>query len=204
MYIVSVGSNPTGSTMPAWRRREIYDICVEYDIIICQDEPYYFLQHQPYVLGEQGPSPTPPTAEQFKAALEPSFLHFDYQGRVIHLDSFSKTLAPGCRLGFFVANPVFIERLTRAAEVEIQAPNGWSQAIVSDLLGNSWGVRGYLTWLAGLSHNYTVRRNEMVCPCLPHARLLQDHALTWLQFAVQRHRLQLRPPASFDRLHQRR
>lgn len=30
MYIVPVGSNPCGSTMPLYRRQEIYDICVEY------------------------------------------------------------------------------------------------------------------------------------------------------------------------------
>jgi aromatic amino acid aminotransferase I len=30
LYIVPVGSNPTGSTMPATRRKEIYDLAVKY------------------------------------------------------------------------------------------------------------------------------------------------------------------------------
>jgi hypothetical protein len=44
-----------------------------------------------------------------------------------------QTLSPGNRLGYFVANPVFIERLLRATEVETQAPSGWSQVFDSTI-----------------------------------------------------------------------
>ncbi|GAA5900164.1 hypothetical protein JCM5296_001475 [Sporobolomyces johnsonii] len=158
LYIVPVGSNPTGSTMPAHRRQEIYNICVQHDVIICEDDPYYCLQYPTYLLGDQPTSAKASTPEEYKLA--PSFLQFDYQGRVIRLDTFSKTLAPGNRLGYFIANPLFTERLMRATEVESQSPSGWSQGIISELL-QAWGIDGYLTWLSNLRDQYETRRNWM-------------------------------------------
>lgn len=163
MYIVPVGSNPTGSTMPAYRRKEIYDICVEYDVIICEDDPYTFLQFPTYQLSDAGTDipAQPQSIDEFKAALVPSFLKFDTQGRVIRLDTFSKTLAPGLRLGWFTAAPMLLERILRGTEVETQSPSGWSQIIVSELLGK-WGIEGYLRWLSNLRDQYRARRNQMV------------------------------------------
>ncbi|KAI9148821.1 Aromatic amino acid aminotransferase [Paramyrothecium foliicola] len=161
LYLVSVGSNPTGITISAQRRKEIYEICIEFDIVIVEDDPYYFLQFPGY-------EPTKseiafnakPTAE-FLKDLVPSFLSMDKQGRVIRLESFSKTLFPGLRLGYFVANPIFTERLLRATEVETQDPAGLSQAFVLSLLGR-WGVDGYLTWLQSLQFQYRTRRDWLL------------------------------------------
>ncbi|OJK04015.1 hypothetical protein ASPACDRAFT_1852931 [Aspergillus aculeatus ATCC 16872] len=161
LYLVSVGSNPTGVTMGAERRRKIYEICVRYDIIIVEDDPYFFLQFPAY---ELNPPPTDDTStanEHFLASLAPSFLQFDYQGRVIRLESFSKTLAPGLRLGYFIAHPFFIQRLLLATEVETQDPSGLSQAVALNLL-QTWGVDGYLTWLQNLRHEYQARRDWMI------------------------------------------
>ncbi|KAG9083456.1 hypothetical protein FS749_006017, partial [Ceratobasidium sp. UAMH 11750] len=41
MYTIPVGQNPTGA-------KEIYDVCVKYDVIIVEDDPYYFLQFPEY------------------------------------------------------------------------------------------------------------------------------------------------------------
>ncbi|GKT41815.1 aromatic amino acid aminotransferase [Colletotrichum spaethianum] len=85
----------------------------------------------------------------------------DTQGRVIRLESFSKTLFPGLRLGYFVANAVFTERLLRATEVETQDPAGLSQAFALGLL-RKWGIDGYLTWLQSLQFQYRTRRNWLL------------------------------------------
>jgi aromatic amino acid aminotransferase I / 2-aminoadipate transaminase len=85
----------------------------------------------------------------------------DSQGRVIRLESFSKTLFPGLRLGYFVANPMFIERLLRATEVETQDPAGLSQAFTLALFKN-WGINGYLEWLQGLQFQYMSRRDWLI------------------------------------------
>jgi len=44
LYANPTGANPSGTVLPAERKREIYDICSEYDILILEDDPYYFMQ----------------------------------------------------------------------------------------------------------------------------------------------------------------
>ncbi|KAG7449369.1 PLP-dependent transferase [Guyanagaster necrorhizus] len=165
MYVVPVGQNPTGATMEAQRKKEIYDICVEFDVIIVEDDPYYFLQQSPYVPKDQRADEDAfsrtSTEEKFIAQLAPSFLKFDYQGRVIRLDTFSKTIAPGCRLGWFTCSPQFAERLERAGETSTQAPCGFAQVMVTSLLLN-WHYEGYIRWLRALRLQYQQRRDAFI------------------------------------------
>lgn len=114
---------------------------------------YYFLQSGEYHRSEQErssalPNKTESDAE-FLASLVPSYLHLDYQGRVVRIDTFSKTICPGSRLGWTTCNPVFAERLERANESSTQAASGMSQALVGSLLAEQWGYTGYLRWLKG-------------------------------------------------------
>ncbi|KAH7015589.1 pyridoxal phosphate-dependent transferase [Ilyonectria destructans] len=161
IYLVSVGSNPTGVTISAQRRREIYDLCVEFDLVIVEDDPYYFLQYPGYQPLSGKAVFQPKATNDFLKSLVPSFLSMDTQGRVIRLESFSKTIFPGLRMGYFIANPVFIERLLRASEVETQDPAGLSEAFVLSLLSR-WGIDGYLTWLQNLQFQYQTRRNWLL------------------------------------------
>lgn len=88
-------------------------------------------------------------------------MKLDYQGRVIRLESFSKTLGPGLRLGYFIANSAFTERLLRASEVETQDPSGLSQALVLSLM-QRWSIDGYIIWLQNLRNQYQIRRDWMI------------------------------------------
>ncbi|CAI7587763.1 unnamed protein product [Penicillium glandicola] len=169
LYLVSVGSNPTGATMGPERRQRIYDICVQYDIIIVEDDPYFFLQYPEYSIETTAKSTVTPNAE-FLSSLAPSFLRYDYQGRVIRLESFSKTISPGLRLGYFVANPMFTERLLRATEVETQDPSGLSQVVTLGLL-QQWGLDGYLLWLQNLRIEYQNRRDWIIKAIAQHFTL---------------------------------
>lgn len=45
LYIVPTASNPCGTTMGETRRREIYAIAQEFDLMILEDDPYYFIQY---------------------------------------------------------------------------------------------------------------------------------------------------------------
>ncbi|KDN51005.1 hypothetical protein RSAG8_00634, partial [Rhizoctonia solani AG-8 WAC10335] len=97
MYTIPIGQNPTGAVMDAERKQEIYDVCVKYDIIIVEDDPYYFLQYPEYKrksersLRNHIPSKVDPeTSRRFLDTLAPSYLKIDHQGRVIRLDTFSK------------------------------------------------------------------------------------------------------------------
>ncbi|KAF8913865.1 pyridoxal phosphate-dependent transferase [Gymnopilus junonius] len=163
MYVVPVGQNPTGATMGAERKKEIYSICVEFDVIIVEDDPYYFLQEGPYRSPSQRlrEQQTEMTDEKYIASLAPSFLKFDYQGRVVRLDTFSKIIAPGSRLGWFTCNPIFAERLERQGETSTQAPSGFGQSLITQLLLN-WQFKGCLQWLKGLGLQYKQRRDFFI------------------------------------------
>ena len=97
LYINPTGANPTGTLLSAERRNEIYKLCCDYNLLLLEDDPYYYLQ-----FGEKQSRP-------------PSFLSLDTQGRVLRyasssqilislifcrFDSFSKILSSGIRLGF--------------------------------------------------------------------------------------------------------
>lgn len=140
-------------------KRSVLDFTNPLDIILVEDDPYYCLQFPKSTIKEQ--TFTPVSSNKFLESLIPSFLSMDTQGRVIRLESFSKTLFPGLRLGFFVANSVFTERLLRVTEVETQDPAGLSQALTLALFQN-WGIDGYLTWLQSLQFQYRTRRDWLI------------------------------------------
>ena len=71
---------------PVKRRREIYAICREYNILLLEDDPYYYLQWPPAA----GHGSTAEAAPRGLANLGTSYLSMDTDGRVIRLDSFSK------------------------------------------------------------------------------------------------------------------
>ncbi|KAF8076347.1 pyridoxal phosphate-dependent transferase [Lyophyllum atratum] len=164
MYTIPVGQNPTGITMQAARKREIYDVCVEFDIIIVEDDPYYFLQAGAYVPPAERSIHSNFVADdddEYIAQLAPSYLRFDHQGRVIRLDTFSKTIAPGCRMGWFTCNSMFAERLERQAETTTQSPCGFSQIFVAKLM-QEWQFKGYVRWLKALRVQYQQRRDFFI------------------------------------------
>lgn len=84
----STGQNPTGASMLLQRRKDIYRVCQKHNLIILEDEPYYFLQMDPY---DGKPTPVPDLSNtELLHSLVPSFMAMDVDGRVIRLDSFSK------------------------------------------------------------------------------------------------------------------
>ncbi|KAJ3571430.1 hypothetical protein NP233_g3765 [Leucocoprinus birnbaumii] len=165
MYTVPIGQNPTGATMHLERKKEIYDICVKFgslDVIIVEDDPYFFLQEGLYTPRQDRVMHKDVSNEAFLASLcselpQPP-ISIDYQGRVLRLDSFSKTIAPGSRLGWFTCNALFAERLERQSETSTQAPSGFTQGLLTALLLN-WKFDGYVRWLRGLRAQYTERRD---------------------------------------------
>jgi 2-aminoadipate transaminase len=92
LYTVPDFQNPTGVTMSLARRRRLVELAREYDFLILEDSPYREVR--------------------FEGEAIPSLLSLDSDGRVIHLGSFSKILAPGLRLGWAVAPKPIIDQLT--------------------------------------------------------------------------------------------
>lgn len=177
MYTVTIGQNPTSGTLSVQRRKEIYALCVKYDIIIIEDDPYWYLQFPSASSSAPAAPPAKSSGFEFLDSLIPSYLSIDYQGRVVRLDTFSKTIAPGCRLGWITAQPALVERLLRITETSTQQPSGFVQSMVAELImgpqghsdggrggaadGRGWKVDGWVRWLEGLRGNYERRMNTM-------------------------------------------
>ncbi|OAA67038.1 aromatic amino acid aminotransferase [Niveomyces insectorum RCEF 264] len=157
MYTVTMGHNPTGIVLSLERRKELYAVCSRYDVVIVEDDPYWYLQFPSAAINEAASrnylqprlplvpansgGPAAAAAEgvtssgfAFLDSLVPSFLRIDVDGRVVRLDTFSKTVAPGCRLGWITAQPALIERYTRISETGTQQPSGFVQALISELV----------------------------------------------------------------------
>ncbi|KAF3916015.1 hypothetical protein AA313_de0210396 [Arthrobotrys entomopaga] len=161
MYTVTMGQNPTSGVLSLERRKKIYALCQKYDIIILEDDPYWFLQYDIF--------PEMPTNEKFLSSLAPSYLTLDTDGRVLRFDTFSKTVAPGTRLGWIIGHPVFIERILRVGELSFQQPSGAIQALIGKLLTTTWRMSGWITWLSLLRHQYEQRMN-LLCSALEESR----------------------------------
>ena len=176
LYTVPCGQNPTGATAGAERRRQVYAVARRHDVYILEDDPYYFLQMQPYRSDDDNggvgisieSSNVSPSREDFLRGLLPSYLRLDTDGRVMRMDSFSKVLSPGMRTGFITASEQIVERLVRHQEVSVQNPSGLAQLTLYKLLDEHWGHGGYLDWLVYLRGEYAGRRDAMLRACEKH------------------------------------
>ena len=159
LYTICTGQNPTGSCLSAERREAIYKIAQKHDFLIIEDEPYYFLQMDPYTTDELARAGKKVDShDEFIKAMVPSFLSMDVDGRVLRLDSFLKVLAPGLRIGWITGQKPLLERFVRLHEVSIQCPAGLTQSLTNGLL-QRWSQSGYLDWLIGLRAEYTKKRD---------------------------------------------
>lgn len=162
LYTIPTGQNPTGTSLADDRKVEIFRIAQKHDFLIVEDEPYYFLQMEPYVADvkarEQSQSGAKKSHQEFLKSLAKTFLSVDTEGRVIRLDSFSKVLAPGTRLGWITGAAPLLQRYVELHEMTIQAPAGFTQTLVAATL-KRWGQEGYIDWLIGLRHEYTLKRD---------------------------------------------
>ncbi|KAJ7890629.1 PLP-dependent transferase [Mycena olivaceomarginata] len=148
--------NPTGLLISAQRKKDIYDVAVRHDLIIIEDDPYYFQQAGAHY--GSGAAPKKQTDEEWLDGLVPSFLRFDYEGRVLRLDTFSKSIGPGGRLGYYTGQKLFLDKLAAHHRNEISFPSGISQALIGELL-HRYEAEGFTRWLRGLTAQYELRRN---------------------------------------------
>ncbi|AJC72267.1 MAG: PLP-dependent aminotransferase family protein [Thermococcus sp.] len=109
VYTVSTFQNPMGVTMSLERRKHLIELAKEYDFLIVEDNPYSELRYSG--------KPVPPIK------------HFDDEGRVLYLGTFSKILAPGFRLGWIAAHPHFIRKIEIAKQAVDLCANTLGQVI---------------------------------------------------------------------------
>jgi DNA-binding transcriptional MocR family regulator len=113
LYTIPNFHNPAGVSLSAARRREVLAICHDVGLLIVEDNPYGLLGFD----GEPMPA-----------------LRADDGEGVLYLGSFSKTFAPGFRVGWAVAPHAVRERLVLASEATQLCPSSFSQLAVSTYL----------------------------------------------------------------------
>ncbi len=84
--------NPLGVSLSLQKRRRIASLAAKYEIPIIEDDPY--------------------SALRFEGKPHPPIKAFDHDGFVFYIGSFSKMLAPSVRLGWIVASPALIPKIT--------------------------------------------------------------------------------------------
>jgi len=137
LYTVPNFHNPAGTTMSLARRPQIVEICHRYSILVLEDNPYGLLGFdcEPY--------------DAMRAISDDG---------VVYLGSFSKTFAPGLRVGWALAPHAVREKLVLASEAAILCPSAFSQMTVSTYLATS-------DWMAQIKvyrELYQERRDAMI------------------------------------------
>ena len=100
LYLVPNFQNPTGVLMSLDKRRQVLAWSERRDVLIVEDDPYGSLYFEDVATVNE----TRPMRAD------------DPAGRVIYLSTFSKTLAPGLRVGWMVAPPSLIDRFDTAKQ----------------------------------------------------------------------------------------
>ena len=137
LYMIPNYQNPSGVLLPAERRTEILDICREEGIFVVEDNPYG-------LLGFDKPSPNAMRAEDSE--------------NVIYLGTFSKTIAPGLRVGWALVPPSLKEKLVIASESSILCPSNFAQLTISSYLAE----QPWRDQIASFCDLYKSRRDAML------------------------------------------
>ena len=137
LYTIPNFHNPAGVTLSWARRVEILEICRRNDILVLEDNPYGLLYFD---------QPAPDAMRSLE------------QDGVVYLGTFSKTLAPGFRVGWALAPHAIREKLVLANEAAVLSPSSFSQLVISEYLSSAdW--KGQINTFRGVYHE---RKNALL------------------------------------------
>lgn len=137
LYTVPNFHNPAGVTLSVERRPQIVAIAARHGVLILEDNPYGLLG--------------------FDGQTYPSLQSFNPDG-VVYLGSFSKTFAPGYRVGWAVAPHAVREKLVLASESAILCPSNAAQMAISTYLE----TQDWLGQIKSFRELYRERRDAMI------------------------------------------
>lgn len=143
-YFSADFSNPTGETIDREGREKLIDLGDEMDIALIEDAAYQYLRFDG--------TPIPPVL-----ALEIERKGSIENTRTIYSGSFSKTLAPGLRVGYVVANATVIRKLVLMKQAADLHSSTINQLAVHHVAAN-----GFDAQIAKIRSVYSHRRNKML------------------------------------------
>ena len=97
IYTIPTFQNPSGTTMSIEKRKALLELAKKYDVFILEDNPYGELR--------------------FRGEAVDTIKSMDNEGRVIYAGTYSKTLAPGLRVGFVSARKDIVDRVVVVKQV---------------------------------------------------------------------------------------
>ncbi|HEX5203083.1 PLP-dependent aminotransferase family protein [Paractinoplanes rhizophilus] len=113
LYTIPTFQNPAGVTLSEERREQILDICARAGLLVVEDDPYGMLSFE-------GDAPLPLRARRREG--------------VFYVSTFSKTFAPGLRVGWILAPHAVREKLVMMSEANVLCPSAFAQAAVTQYL----------------------------------------------------------------------
>ncbi len=137
LYTVPNFHNPAGVSLALERRPQVLEIARRYGVLVLEDNPYGLLG--------------------FDRDPWPALRSYDDDG-VIYLGSFSKTFAPGYRIGWAVAPHAVREKLVLASESAILCPSNASQIAISSYLATC----DWRSQIKSYRELYRERRDAMI------------------------------------------
>lgn len=144
LYTVPTFHNPAGVSLSGQRRAQVLEICRRHGVLIVEDNPYGLLCYD----GD------PVRAIRADAP----------DGQVVYLGTFSKTLAPGLRVGWALAPPGIRDRLVLAAESAMLSHSSFAQLAVERYLATQpWEEQ-----LKEFRELYRGRRDAMLAALSEH------------------------------------
>src|SRR5919199_5718641 len=114
LYTIPTFQNPSGRTLSADRRRRLVEIARAHDLLVLEDDPYGLVRYAGDPL--------------------PTLFELDGGERIAYSSSFSKTIAPGIRVGYFVLPPGLERELEQLAVSTYITPVLLGQATVNEFL----------------------------------------------------------------------
>lgn len=160
VYSVPNYSNPTGVLVPESQRVALLDAVAKAGTWLVEDDPYLTMQLD-------GPPPPSILSAAARRGGRP------YDGPVIYLGTVSKSLVPGLRVGWTLAEPDMIQKLVLAKQSTDLSSSMFAQSVAFELLERNVDV----AHSAGIVPAYRERRDAL---CSEAARHLSD----WFEWEV--------------------
>jgi 2-aminoadipate transaminase len=114
LYTIPTFQNPSGRTLSTDRRERLVGLARERDLLVLEDDPYGLVR--------------------FEGEAPPTLFELDRGEHVVYSSSFSKTVAPGVRVGYFVLPPALDAELEALAVSTYITPVLLGQATVLEFL----------------------------------------------------------------------
>ncbi|WP_050697240.1 aminotransferase-like domain-containing protein [Anaeromassilibacillus senegalensis] len=114
IYTIPNFQNPSGITMSLEKRKQLYALAKQYNVLILEDNPYGDLR--------------------IKGDYIPTIKSMDEDGIVVYAGTFSKVISPGMRVGYAIAPKDLLQKMIVCKQGADVHTSMWSQIICDEFI----------------------------------------------------------------------